>query len=173
MENPETEETPVRPFRFNPKVVQMAALVLVALALPLTLAIIGFRDIREIRQSAREAEVAAEIPVLRGSLESVVDAQWTPPDLSVGTRKVVREVPDGEACIGVGESVGALAKRLGATVLSPERIEDGGTRWIIQVPAGRVGEFEEGLRGLSFEGVGDAPESGDSLLYEVEIPIRR
>jgi len=171
MENPDPQETPVRPFRFNPKVVQMAALAMVALALPLTLAIIGFLDIR---QSAREAESAStpEIPVLRGTLESVVDAQWTPPDLSAGTRKVVREVPDGEACLEVGESVGELAKNLGATILSPERIEEGGTRWIIQVPAGKVAGFNQGLRRLGFQGVEGAPESGDSSLYEVEIPIR-
>jgi hypothetical protein len=26
---------------------------------------------------------------------------------------------------------------------------------------------------LGFQGVGDAPEAGDAVLYEVEIPIRR
>jgi hypothetical protein len=170
MQNSDPEELPLRPFRFNAKVAQMAGLVLVALALPLTLAIIGFRDIR---QSAREAGPAPEISALRGALETVVDAQWTPPDLSAGKRKVGLEVADGDACLGVGESVGSLAKTLGATVLSPEKIEEGGTRWTIQVPSGEVAAFEEGLKKLGFQGMADLPESQGSILYEVEIPIRR
>lgn len=172
MENPAPEETPKAPFQFNAKVVQMLALVLLALALPLTLVILGFRDIR---QSARDMEAASapEIPALRQSLENVVNAQWTPPDLSAGTRKVVREVADGDACLALGESVGKLAENVGAVVLSPERIEAGGTRWIIQVPASQVAGFEDGLRGLGFAGVEEAPGGVETVLYEVEIPIRR
>lgn len=165
MKNPEPDETPARPFRFNAKVAQVAALAMVALALPLTLAILGFRDMRH-------SAPAPEIPVLRGSLEGVVDAQWSPPDLSAGTRKFERAVADGDACLALGESVGTLAEGLGGTVLSPERIEEGGTRWVVQIPAGKAAEFDAGLGRLGFAGPGEPAAAGEPVLYEVEIPLR-
>ena len=45
-QNPDFEETPPPPFRWNGKVLQMVSLVLVALALPMTIAIYGIRDIQ-------------------------------------------------------------------------------------------------------------------------------
>ena len=172
MENSNPEETPQPPFRFNLKVVQVAALVLVALALPLTMAILGILDIRKSR-SAANSEPAPEIPALRGALETAVDAQWTAPDLSGGTRKMVREVADGDTCLRVGDAVQELARKINATVLSPEKIEEGGTRWILQVPADQVAAFEAGLGELGFRGFTDSTEYPAATLYEVEIPIRR
>ena len=171
MENSDPKETPARPFRFNPKVVQMAALMMVALALPVTLAILGIRDIRQASRES-ESEPAPEITSLRGALESVVDAQWSTPNLPAGTRKSVREVADGDACLKAGEALQKLARSLDATVLSPEKIEAGGTRWIIQIPAGQVPAFEKGLGELGFAGVTESPGSAVTILYEVEIPIR-
>lgn len=170
MENLDPEDTEKRPFRLNSKVVQVGALVLVALALPLTLAILGFRDMRK---PAATSEPAAGTEVLRGALETVVDSRWSTPVLDTGSRRVLKEVPNGEECLRIGNSVQEVAKKMDLTVVIPEKIESGGTRWLVQMPAGSVSAFELELGLLGFTGLGAAIEPGNGVvLYEVEIPIR-
>ena len=172
MENFDPDATPPRPFRFNSKVVLMAALVLVALALPLTLAIIGFRDMRQPVAIPVDPGPAPEIEGLRGALESVVDSRWSAPVLDSGARRVVKEVADGDECLRVGNAVQEVAKKMNLTVVIPEKIESGGTRWLVQMPAGSVSAFELELGLLGFTGLGAASAaSAGVVLYEVEIPI--
>lgn len=171
MENSEPEN-PQRPFRFNPKVAQMAGLVLVALALPLTLAILGFRDMRQPTPPAN-VEPAPEIEGLRGALETVVDSRWSAPVLDSGARRVVKEVANGDECLSIGNAVQEVAKKMQLTVVIPEKIESGGTRWLVQMPVANVSAFELELGLLGFTGLGTAPAAGAGVvLYEVEIPIR-
>jgi len=68
--NPDFKEAPQPPFRWNGKVLQMVSLVLVALALPMTIAIYGIRDIR------KAAEPIPDAVGLRAVLENVVDETW-------------------------------------------------------------------------------------------------
>jgi hypothetical protein len=173
MENSETENSERRPFRFNAKVAQVVALVMVALALPLTLAILGFRDMRKPAESAA-VESAPEVEGLRGALETVVDARWSVPVLDSGSRRVVKEVANGDECLRIGNAVQEVAKSMDLTVVIPEKIESGGTRWLVQMPAGRVSAFELELGLLGFTGLGAAQgPPNETVLYEVEIPIRR
>jgi len=172
MENHNPENHPRRPFQWNAKVVQLAALVLVALALPLTLVILGFRDMRK-PAVASELQSDAELDGLRGSLEKVVDSRWSAPVLESGTRRVVKEVPNGEDCLRIGNAVQEVAGKMNLTVVIPEKIESGGTRWLVQMPVGSVSAFELELGLLGFTGLGaTVPASSGVVLYEVEIPIR-
>lgn len=163
-QNPVSEEMPAPPFRWNSKVLQMAALLMVALALPVTIAILGIRDIRKAAPPAPEAQG------LREALETVVDSKWQAPFLEESVRTAVRNVPNGDACLKIGEDVRTLAGDCGGSVLTPERIEEGGTRWLVQVPADRKVAFESGLAARGFSApAGEA--AGDPVLYSLEIRI--
>jgi hypothetical protein len=170
MQNLEPENAEKRPFRFNSKVVHVGALVMLALALPLTLAILGFRDMRK---PAVTSEPAPEVEGLRGALETVVDSRWSAPVLDSGTHRVVKEVPNGDECLKVGNAVQEVARKMNLTVIIPEKIESGGTRWLVQMPVGSVSAFELELGLLGFTGLGAVAEPASGVvLYEVEIPIR-
>ena len=161
---PTPEETPAPPFHWNPKVLQMAALVMLALALPLTIAIYGIRDIRKASQPATEAEG------LRSVLENVVDQKWQSPVLAGAVRTTARVVPNGDACLEVGNDIQNLARDSGGSLLAPERIETGGTRWLVQIPADRLAPFESSLAERGFSPVlGEA--QGDPVIYSIEIRI--
>ncbi|MFM8364424.1 MAG: hypothetical protein ACKOAS_04660 [Verrucomicrobiota bacterium] len=172
MENHEPENPAPPPFRWNVRVVQVVVLVMVALALPLTLAILGFRDMRKPVVPSTE-EPAPEMEGLRGALESTVDARWTAPVLDSGARRAVKEVANGEECLRLGNAVQEVAKKMDLTVVIPEKIESGGTRWLVQMPTGSVSTFELELGMLGFTGLGGGTPSGTGVvLYEVEIPFR-
>lgn len=164
MSDPESQENPPPPFRWNPKVIQMAALVMVALALPLTIAIYGIRDIRQASESTVDATG------LRTVLENIVDEKWKEPVLEGGLQTAGRDVPDGEACVKVGDALQSLVRDNGGSVLTPEKIETGGTRWLVQIPADRATAFEARLASAGFS----APSGkrvGDPVIYAVEIRI--
>lgn len=163
-QNPTPEQRPESPFRWNTKVMQMVGVLMVALALPVSIAILGIRDLQ------KNSRPAPEVEGLRGSLENVVNSQWQPPVLEGAIRTALREVPSGEACLKIGEDVQKIARDAGGTVLTPERIESGGTRWLVQVPADQKTEFESGLaaRGFSLPSGG---MSDDPVFYAVEIRI--
>jgi hypothetical protein len=164
--NPDFEETPTPPFRWNGKVLQMVSLVLVALALPMTIAIYGIRDIR------KASEPIPDAVGLRAVLENVVDQQWQAPVLEGAARISVREVPDGEACLKAGETIQNLVRNCGGVVLTPEKIESGGTRWLVQIPGDRVASFERGLVEAGFSNP-KRDRAGESVFFSIEIPISR
>lgn len=162
--HPTPEESPAPPFRWNAKVLQMAALVMVALALPLTIAIYGIRDIRKASQPTPEAEG------LRAVLENVVDQKWQAPVLAGAVRSASREVPDGAAALRFGDDIQKLARDSGGMVLSPEKIESGGTRWLVQIPANGKNAFESALAAMGFSPA-TSGSSDDPVFYSIEIRI--
>jgi hypothetical protein len=158
------KEPPAGPFRWNAKVLQMVALVMVALALPLTIAIFGIRDIRIAVQPTPES------PGLRAVLENVVNQNWQAPFLEGAVRSSLREVPDGNACLKIGEAVQKIARDSGGVVLTPEKIESGGTRWLVQVPANQKDAFETALAAMGFSSFTGVSKD-DPVFYFVEIRI--
>ena len=164
MQEPETQEKPEPPFRWNPKVIQMAALVMVALALPLTIAIYGIRDIR------KASESTADATGLRTVLENIVDEKWKAPVLEGAMLSSGLGVSDGDAALKAGEALQNLVRESGGSVLTSEKIESGGTRWLVQVPARRSSDFESGLAAAGFSPPVGA-RSGDPVFYAVEIRI--
>lgn len=164
MSEPESQENPPPPFRWNPKVIQMVALVMVALALPLTIAIYGIRDIR------KASETTVDATGLRTVLENIIDEKWKAPVLEGAFHAVGRDVPDGDACVKAGDALQSLVRDSGGSVLTPEKIEAGGTRWLVQIPADRTAAFEARLGSAGYSApVGK--RSGDPVIYAVEIRI--
>jgi hypothetical protein len=79
-------------------------------------------------------------------------------------------VPDGDACVKAGDALQSLVRDSGGSVLTPEKIEAGGTRWLVQIPADRAAAFEARLGSAGFsEPVGK--RSSDPVIYAVEIRI--
>jgi hypothetical protein len=164
--NPDFEESPTQPFRWNGKVLQMVSLVLVALALPMTMAIYGFREIR------KASEPFPDAAGLRAVLENVVDEQWQAPVLEGAAPIFMCEVSDEEACLKAGETIQNVVRNSGGVVLTPEKIESGGTRWLVQIPGDRAVSFETELAEAGFSSPkGD--RGGAPFFYSIEIPISR
>lgn len=161
------------PFRFNAKVAQFSILVLLALGLPMTVAILGFIEMRKaIRHEPQERTV--EAAGLREALEHAVDSAWEmPTGLGGPTNRFEAMSRSGDECLLVGEKVKKAATRLGGSVITPERIEEGGTRWIIQLPAAKSQMFDATLEALGFQRL-PSQASGtldDAVLYELDIRI--
>jgi hypothetical protein len=124
--NPDFKEAPPLPFRWNGKVLQMVSLVLVALALPMTIAIYGIRDIR------KASEPIPDAVGLRAVLENVVDETWQAPVLESAARISVREVPNGEACLKVGETIQNLVRNCEGAGRGRFFESQGGSRWRVR-----------------------------------------
>jgi len=158
------KESHASPFRVNAKVLQMIVLVIMALALPLTIAIFGIRDIRKSPQPAQEAEG------LRAVLENVVDQKWETPVLLGPGRSASREVPNADVCLKSGNDIQKLALEFGGAVLAPEKIETGGTRWLLQVPANRKTAFESAFAEMGYSRL-TGEGTGDPVFFSIEIRI--
>ena len=161
------------PFRFNAKVAQFLILVLLALGLPMTVAILGFIEMRKaIRHESQERTVDAA--GLQEALEHAVDSVWEmPTGLGGPTNRFEVISRSGDECLRIGEKVKKVATLLGGSVITPERIEAGGTRWIIQLPTAQSRMFDETLESLGFQRLpSQASETpDDALLYELDIRI--
>lgn len=143
------------PFRLNPQVVQMLAVVLVALAVPLTVVILGLRQV-----SLRPSGPAPEIPELRASLEQVADQHLRPSGMMAGEAIVLHrasaELPD------VRRQIEVAAAKVGGSVIVSE-IPEGGVRLLVKVPASSAGDFENSALP---QNPSTAPGPG---LYEIQI----
>ncbi len=125
---PETEPRP--PFRINRQVGQMIALLLLALALPITIIVLSVRG-----WAPRQPTPAPEVVELRESVENIATEHFGAAQLSDGRREVAfsgnkEEMKDRRALIE------SAAKKLGGSVLPGE------TDWLVSVPDERAGEFE-------------------------------
>lgn len=166
-------------FRINAKVVQVLMILLLALGLPITVAVLGIIEMRKERRSTVEVldEPSNEEPIgLRSVLEQAAENTWKAPEaLDPGARTFKIICPSGVACLQLGEQIKAAAVSVDGSVIPPERIEDGGTRWLIQVRNKNAQAFESQLAQLGFLGnnqtLSDAPD--DNALFVIEIQIAK
>jgi hypothetical protein len=147
-------EEPLPKFRVNAQVLQILGLLGVALALPITVLILGLNGIRKERQSTVVAEVqvseaAAEVPGLRQSLESIADANL-PVGLVESPMRIFRlRYEDAAQREQKRNEVLELFKRSGIPFV--ETGEDVADSWIVKVePNNGAESFENGLISLGF-----------------------
>lgn len=161
------------PFRFNAKVAQFLVIVLLAMGLPIAVAVLGFLEMRKALREESTETVVAEPPGLREALEHAADASWKPPaGLGSTATRFEQTCRTGTECLTLGERVKAVAIDLGGTVITPERIESGGTRWIVTIPASKSQEFDSALASLGFHlAVSAGISDNGSAFYEIEIRI--
>lgn len=144
------------PFRLNPQVIQMLAVVLIALAVPLTVVILGLRQV-----SLRPSGPAPEIPELRASLEQVADQHLRPSGMMMAGAAIVLHRSSAELP-GVRRQIEVAAAKVGGSVLVSE-IPEGGVRLLVKVPASSAGDFESSALSQP------PPTNPGSGLYEIQI----
>ena len=175
-------DEPVPKFRLNTKVFQILGVLAVALALPITILILGLSGLREQQMAvSTETEIsspAPEVPGLRQSLESIAAA-----NLPVGAI----ESPIRIFRLGVDGAENSGTKRL-ETLDFLERSGSGFVEldnsaqqtWIVTVHSGRVVEFENNLTSIGFKaekaGEGSAATISDaassqSVLYRMQLEV--
>lgn len=141
----------------------MVGVVMVALAVPATLMVLGIRSM----MSGSGRQQAPEVEGLRSSLESVAEKHFPAPGALGGGRRFVPRVNagPGKGALLLEKSAAAFG---GVAIATP--LEGGGVRVVIQVPAGAATDFERtalaGYAEIPLSGVSDA-EPG---LYEIELP---
>jgi len=146
-------EEPPPKFRVNAQVFQILGLLGVALALPITVLILGLNGIRKERQSTVVAEVqvseaAAEVPGLRQSLESIADANLPVGLVESPMRIFSLRYEDAAQRVQKRNEVLELFKRSGIPFV--ETGETAADTWIVKVEPNSAESFENGLISLGF-----------------------
>ncbi len=137
----------------------MIAILLVALAVPVTLVILGLRSM-----TAQPPESAPEVEGLRSSLESAAEKHFPAPETLGGSRRfTLKETSEGQASL----LEKAAASAGGGAITS--RLEDGSVRLLIQIPPEASENFEKTYLGsLSASASPDESQPATGL-YEVVI----
>ena len=158
-------------FRLNPRVVQIIAVILLALALPVTCLIMGFLEIRKNRQSV-PSEPAPEVPGLRRSLESVADSHLPSPALAPTSCLTTFVLPDRSSLENHLRALEEILTKNGATFLPPQPDETGHFRILTQIPEVGLSSFENDLRYLkpsnSERPAQDSPSTWHEIILRLE-----
>lgn len=151
---------PSEPFRFNRRVLQMVAVMMVALVVPLVLVVLGLRSMR-VTGPAPEAEG------LRASLDSAAEKHFpSPQGLGGGRRFTLSGRGDaGEAALLLEQAAAASG---GLALVSAE--PDGSLRIRIRIPSESSDHFVQNhLQAFSEAGPAE-PAQAAAGLFEVLIP---
>ncbi len=139
----------------------MLAVLLLALAIPLTLIVLGGREI------FKPSRPAPEIPELRASLEAAASKAMPPPaELGGGRRFVISKGQDAAASRALIEKTAA---GLGGGVVVASPVENGGgIRLIVRIPSDAAARFEA----TALEGTCNLQSDSASTegLYEIILP---
>jgi len=142
----------------------MLAVVVVALAVPLAVLLLGIRGF-----SPKPAASAPEAPGLRAAVELAASKNLPPPaPLGTDTRQFVLLPGQGNP-LERWREIEKSADMLGGTTLLVGQ-PDGGSRLLVQIPAAAAASFEErALAGLNSSAAPD-PAEGPTRLYEILFP---
>ena len=146
-------EEPPPKFRVNAHVFQILGLLGVALALPITVLILGLNGIRKERQStvvaeSQVSEAAAEVPGLRQSLESIANANLPVGPVESPMRIFRLRYEDAAQREQRRSEVLELFKRMGIPFV--ETGETAADSWIVKVEPNGAESFENGLISFGF-----------------------
>ena len=153
-------------FRMNAAAAKMLMICGVALLLPITLAVIGFSNIR--KESASNADAAgleAEPGGLRQTLEAIADEKLPAPKIESGARRFVFE--KSAAFEQTVEELHDLIARSHGTAMQTDD-----SRWIVQVPAAEAQKFDESLGSLKPVQLPSYPiqdKSEEVVFYEINL----
>jgi hypothetical protein len=169
-------EEPAPKFRINAQVFQILGLLGVALALPITVLILGLNGIRKERQSTVVAEVqvseaAAEVPGLRQSLESIADANLPVGPVESPMRIFRLRYEDAAQREQRRSEVLELFKR--SSLQFVETGETAADSWIVKVEPNGAESFENGLISLGFtkEMTGEGNMTNESGAIDIKTTV--
>ena len=171
---PEPQE-PKPQFRLNVQVFQIFGLVIIALALPFTILILGLLDIRKNTkpnapvEATETIQTATESPELRSSLNSIAESRMPAPILDDGIRRFVYILQNNRNDATMAALKTAL-ENVGAVCLdaSSTRIQ----KFLAHVPIQKAAKFESDLQALepSEKPNNSVPViSSSSVTYEITI----
>ena len=169
-------EEPVPKFRINAQVFQILGLLGVALALPITVLILGLNGIRKERQStvvaeSQVSEAAAEVPGLRQSLESIANANLPVGPVESPMRIFRLRYEDAAQREQRRSEVLELFKRTGIPFV--ETGEATADSWIVNVEPNGAESFENGLISFGFtkETTGEGNMTNESGAIDIKTTV--
>ena len=171
---PESQE-PKPQFRLNVQVFQIFGLVIIALALPFTILILGLLDIRKNTKPNAPAkatetiQTAAESPDLRSALNSIAETRMPAPLLDDGIRRFVYNAESNRKDATVAALKNAL-ENVGAVCLDESQIRC--QKFLAYVPVQKAEKFETELQALKPSVMPHNPMtevSLSSVTYEITI----
>jgi len=164
-------EEPLKKFRLNPHVFQIVGLLAVALALPITILVLGVVGIQKERRDARESlepNPVTELSGLRLSLEAIADAKLSVAPVSSPVRTFWLQAKSEEIVQKKRAELLDCFNRTRAGVV--ETGEATNPHWLVSLPTAEGRAFESELEKLGFtshEDLGvsrksEIPESNDA-----------
>jgi hypothetical protein len=171
-ELPEPQE-PKPQFQLNVQVFQIFGLVIIALALPFTILILGLLDIRKNTKPDAPAkatetiQTAAESPELRSSLNSIAESRMPAPVLDDGIRRFVY-IPQNNRRDATVTALKITLENVGAVCLDATHIQ----KFLAHVPVEKAAKFESDLQALEPSKKPNNPVpvvSHSSVTYEITI----
>jgi len=155
------------PFRLNPQVLQMLALVLMALAIPVTLVALG---VLKMSSKSGDSAVVSESPALRAALEQAAEETFPAPEaLSDGRSIYILSAVGGDQASGKQAEIERTARALKGGILPADPGKLGEQRILVQIPAENSALFEStALQGFLPSRTG-RPVQG-SRIYEFIFP---
>ncbi|MFM8831537.1 MAG: hypothetical protein ACKOHM_11100 [Spartobacteria bacterium] len=169
-------EEPPPKFRLNAQVFQILGLLGVALALPITVLILGLNGIQKEKQSSVVKEVqvsenAAEVPGLRQSLESIADAYLPFGPVESPMRIFGFRYENAAQGEQKRSEILDLFKRSGIAFV--ETGESAAESWIVKVETINAKSFEDSLLEMGFapqtSGEGNIPNDSSALARKTNI----
>ena len=162
-------------FRINAQVIQILALIVLALALPVTCLIMGFLEIRK-NQSAGQIQSleAPEVPGLRQSLEAVAEARLPVSTIDIGPRPFAFLISSQAASEKLQATLQNLVTRFSGVSLQSDAVDNNSVRLLIQIPSDSVEKFEEELK-LMKPSAQPSPQieiSSKVSVYEIQLRMQ-
>jgi len=172
-------EEPLPKFRLNPQVFQIVGLLAVALALPITILILGVVGIQKERRDAQETleqTPVAELPGLRQSLEAIADATLSVAPVGSPVRTFWLQAESEEIVQKKRAELLDCFNRTHAGVV--ETGETTNPHWIVSLPTDEIRAFESELEKLGFVsneafGISGTSSAGKSetVLYNIRMEL--
>ncbi|MEI8293632.1 MAG: hypothetical protein WCG66_06495 [bacterium] len=173
---------PDQKFRINSQVFQMLGLLAVALALPITVLVLGLSGIRKSRmehpKASQQSEKQSEFPGLRESLESIAEVKMPIAPVEMSMRHFRLRIVGAEQQSEISEKLLSFFKQI--NVIHTETEEPSGKAWIASASSSQVEPLDLELLRLGFtdesQGTGIPSQKSDashtaSEIYKITLQL--
>ncbi len=136
------------PFRFTPQVGIVIAIVILALAIPLTLVGLYFRNSPE-QPTGDPPDLSAALAPMEENLEMLVDARLAGDGLNFDQDSTIRIDPEPDETLQqcVERMLSAVDSSKGTALETTVEVDGISSNWIVTIPVSNVGNFRRSLQG--------------------------
>jgi hypothetical protein len=158
----------LRPFRLHAGVLRILALAAVALALPITLLVLGILDMRASRQGQATAEPdTPSTESLRLRMEELASERLAIEPLGDGRQKTIIHASRSESVAEILEALHVATRESGGSAV--ELGGDDAVRLLVSLPEEGVGKFQRTLAEITNTPPQDMPAS--ATLHEITVVL--